>query len=200
MIEIMKRILGFRSMLLMIIALSLLAYNIDLARAEQSIYKPTFSPELIYAGVPTKVRIAIRTGYDTKLIPSSVNLIQIKPNGSKIVISRMYDDATNGDLAANDGIYTVVLDFNEANSSTLTFQVSAAVQGAVASSPFGSLHLGSKAFPDLEVIWRQYVACLVKKDLEQALVLHDGFCKEALQESVHRCGHGYCRKRFRILS
>jgi hypothetical protein len=142
---------------------------VSVAQADRSFTVPTFTPDVVYTGIPTKVRVAVTVGYDPKLLPASINLLQVKTAGS-VVLARMYDDGTHGDITVNDERYTVEITINEPNTTELIFRVSAAYKGEmrrVLSDPFT---LKVLQFPDLEGIWNRFVTCMVNKDLDGALL------------------------------
>jgi hypothetical protein len=162
---------GFRVLLILLcFCLFKISFcGMDAVQAEQRIYEPSFAPDIIYTGMPTQVRVSICIVNDPKLLTSSVNLIRINPNGSKTVLARMYDDGAHGDVMANDEMYTALVELNEHDPAVLQFQVSAAYKGQLRRVLSEVFTLEVKSFPNLEGNWRQFVACLVNKDLEGAL-------------------------------
>ncbi len=65
------------------------------------------------------------------VIPSSVNLQKIDAQGRATIIGTLRDDGTEGDATANDRLFTLRFSVFEQNPLTLTYRVSAAVQGKV---------------------------------------------------------------------
>ena len=66
-----------------------------------------------------------------EVIPSSVNLQKIDAQGRATIIGTLRDDGTEGDATANDRLFTLRFSVFEQNPLTLTYRVSAAVQGKV---------------------------------------------------------------------
>lgn len=69
---------------------------------------------------------------DPDLIKSSVNLLEIPASGQAIIVGQLNDNGVNGDLTANDGIYTTTVNLSSFPVGTVTFRLSAAFAGALA--------------------------------------------------------------------
>lgn len=139
------------------------------ARAAQALNYPTLTPPVVYAGVAAQVRVCIRAEYDPALVASSVNLLRVRPDGGKAVVSRMYDDGSHGDIHANDGTFTVLLEVAEPNPAVLTFQVSAGYRGQARRVLSDVFSLEVHAVPNFEEIWNGFVDRLVNRDLDGAM-------------------------------
>jgi hypothetical protein len=139
------------------------------AEAAQNVYGLRCNPGTIFTGVPTRLRVTVQISYDPNLVSSSVNLLRIKPDGSSVVVSQMYDDGTHGDALKDDGGYTTKIEVNEPNPGTLRFQVSAGYKGQARRVLSNTFTLQVQPYPNLEEIWNQFVAKLVSKDMEGAL-------------------------------
>jgi len=139
------------------------------ARAAQALNYPTLTPPVVYAGVAAQVRVCIRAEYDPALVASSVNLLRVRPDGGKTVVSRMYDDGSHGDIHANDGTFTVLLEVAEPNPAVLTFQVSAGYRGQARRVLSDVFSLEVHAVPNFEEIWNGFVDRLVNRDLDGAM-------------------------------
>jgi len=63
---------------------------------------------------------------DPTLIRESVNLLRIDATGKATIVGNMHDDGKNGDVKANDNIFTLQTNLNEATAGGVMFQVSAA--------------------------------------------------------------------------
>ena len=89
----------------------------------------TVSPSPIPAQTPTPVTVTAQIT-DPTVISGSVNLTEL--NGAAAnptVLGQLHDDGRNGDLAANDGIYTLVYTFTQPTTTPFQLQVSAAFKG-----------------------------------------------------------------------
>jgi hypothetical protein len=64
------------------------------------------------------------------LIKTGVRLIK-DVGGVMTVIGTMYDDGTHGDAVANDNKFTLTLNVNAPNPTTLNYRASAAYSGVV---------------------------------------------------------------------
>ena len=92
---------------------------------------------MVYTGIPTNVRVVITIGDDPKLIPASVNLIQVKTAERRA--GQDVRRRTHGDITADNGIYTTEITVNEPKPTELIFRVSVAYKGElrrVLSDPF----------------------------------------------------------------
>ncbi|OPY04935.1 MAG: hypothetical protein A4E67_02162 [Syntrophaceae bacterium PtaB.Bin038] len=138
-------------------------------RATQALHNPTVTPAAVYAGIATRVRVCIRAAYDPALVASSVNLLRVRADGGKSVVSRMYDDGTHGDILANDGTFTALLDLEEPSPTVLGFQVSAGYRGQARRVLSEVFSLEVRAVPNLEETWNRFVTCLVNRDLDGAM-------------------------------
>ena len=148
---------------------------VGVAQAAQAVYGPTCNPEMIFTGISTTALVTVQISYDPNLVSSSVNLLRVKPDGSSLVVSRMYDDGTHGDAIRDDGSYSTVIDLNEPYPGTVKFRVSAGYKGQARRVLSDSFTLEVQPYPNLEQIWNQFVAKLVSKDMDGALLyMRDG--------------------------
>ncbi len=164
---------GIIALLLLLGAITTLPFAgpwVGVAHAAQAIYGLRSNPEMIFTGISTKVRITVQISYDTNLVSSSVNLLRVKPDGSSLVVSRMYDDGTHGDAIKDDGSYSTVIDLNELDPGTVKFRVSGGYKGQARRVLSDIFTLEVQPYPNLEQIWNQFVAKLVNKDMEGALL------------------------------
>jgi hypothetical protein len=143
---------------------------VGVAQAAQAVYGPTCNPEMIFTGIPTTALVTVQISYDPNLVSSSVNLLRVKPDGSNVVVSRMYDDGTHGDAIKDDGSYSTVIDLNEPYPGTVKFRVSAGYKGQARRVLSDIFTLEVQPYPNLEQIWNQFVAKLVNKDMDGALL------------------------------
>jgi hypothetical protein len=68
---------------------------------------------------------------DPQAVPVSVNLQRASADGTYTNVSRLYDDGTNGDAKAGDGVYSVSMTISEKATGVIVFRVSAAVRGSL---------------------------------------------------------------------
>jgi hypothetical protein len=67
------------------------------------------TPAYITINVPTAVTVTAQIA-DPTLIPTSVNLLRLGANGTQsTILGVMHDDGLGGDVAANDGIFSLVI-------------------------------------------------------------------------------------------
>jgi PKD repeat protein/flagellar hook assembly protein FlgD len=86
------------------------------------------TPAAVLANTPTVVTFQATIPADANLLPTSPNLLRLN-GGTAVNLGRMYDDGTNGDAVAGDGVYTRQATLNEAVPTTLSFRVSVAYKG-----------------------------------------------------------------------
>jgi hypothetical protein len=96
--------------------------------AARAIGRPSVTPGIIRAGAPTRVLVTAHIDHPA-LIPASVNLIRLNPNGSPTIIGHLRDDETDGDTTARDRVYRGQIDFNESTPRQIQLQVSVAIRG-----------------------------------------------------------------------
>ena len=87
------------------------------------------SPNIIPSNASTAITITARIT-DSTLIPNSVNLLQVGPQGSTTILGQLRDDGSEGDAVAGDHIYTIVHSF-AIPTGQIQLQVSAAFAGAL---------------------------------------------------------------------
>jgi len=95
------------------------------------------SPSLITVGTATPVLFTVQIT-DIRLIPDSVNLLRVNPNGTATTLGTMRDSGTNADEKAGDKIFSLRLNLTEANAGNIRFQASGAFRGVlrrIVSSP-----------------------------------------------------------------
>ncbi len=100
------------------------------SNASHQIGTMSISPPSIVAGSSQPVTITAQIS-DPDLIASSVELLQVVPNGQPLIIGQLNDNGQNGDVAANDGIFTVSIPFSSLPSGVTMFRVSAAFRGSL---------------------------------------------------------------------
>src|SRR5437016_3941497 len=75
--------------------------------AQSAVGTPTAMPPAIPIGTQTLVTVTASIP-DPSLIPDSVNLLRINPNGvTPTILGSLHDDGKNGDLLAGDQLYTI---------------------------------------------------------------------------------------------
>ena len=93
----------------------------------------SIDPAAIYPRSSTNVTISTlitADGYD--VIKESVNVLRVDSSGRTLsILGRLNDDGQNGDSIAGDGIYTVIISFNENSPGTIYLRVSAAFRGTL---------------------------------------------------------------------
>ena len=95
--------------------------------AVQQINGVSITPDLIFTDKPYEVTVKASVVYDPDLITTSVNLVRVDDSGNAIgVLTRLYDDGTNGDEKAGDNIFTTVIVISNSNPATLKYKVSVA--------------------------------------------------------------------------
>lgn len=106
--------------------------------AVQRIDAVSVEPGLVFTGRTTLVLITARVAFDVNLIPSSVKLIQVDEDGTPLfVLTRLFDDATEGDQVAGDNIFTAVHEFRFPRPQEIHLQVSASYRNGTSSPPHG---------------------------------------------------------------
>jgi hypothetical protein len=94
-----------------------------------SVGPPVVSPSIITVNIPTVVTV-MATITDPTLIAGSANLLRLGATGTQpTILGAMHDDGLNGDAAANDGIYTFQVPFNETVAGQIQLEISAAFKG-----------------------------------------------------------------------
>ena len=87
-------------------------------------------PTTMSAGVGTAITVTAAIS-DPNVIAASVNLQQLDSAGRATVLASMYDDGTNGDVTAGDGIFTIQTNVFQPNPGSLTLRVSAGFKGSL---------------------------------------------------------------------
>lgn len=88
------------------------------------------TPMTAVIGTSTQVTVTASIT-DTLLIPGSVNLLQLNPDGSVTILGALHDDGLNGDAFGGDKLFTLVIDMNMASAGEVELQVSAAFKGVL---------------------------------------------------------------------
>jgi len=145
------------------------SFQADAADIPLKVYRVSFAPEVIYAGIPMDVTISLSINTEPTLIPESVNLIRTNPDNTKKVVTRLYDDGTHGDATPANGIFTNNVPLNEPQPTTLKFQFSVGYKGELKRRLSDVYTLEVRANPNFEGIWKQMTEKLANKDLEGAL-------------------------------
>ena len=95
--------------------------------AVQQINGVSMTPDLIFTDKPYEITVKASVAYDPNLITTSVNLVRLDDSGKAIgVLTRLYDDGTNGDEKAGDNIFTTVIAISNSQPATLKYKVSVA--------------------------------------------------------------------------
>ena len=90
----------------------------------------TAQPNSVFVNSSTSVMFVADIQPNPKLMKTSVRLLK-EVGGLMTVAGTMYDDATHGDVVANDNKFTLRLNVNEPNPTTLNYRASAAYSGVV---------------------------------------------------------------------
>jgi len=89
---------------------------------------PGASPSLITMNTPTMVTVTVQISPTP--IANGVNLLRLAATGTQpTILGVMHDDGLNGDAVANNGIYTLLVPFNEGAAGQIQLEVSAAFSG-----------------------------------------------------------------------
>ena len=86
------------------------------------------SPMTAIIGTPTQVTVTASIS-DPSLIPGSINLLQVDPNGTTRVLGILHDDGLNGDATAGDLDFALVVTLTSPSAAQIQLQVSAAFRG-----------------------------------------------------------------------
>ena len=119
------------------LVLALACFALGCARsalAALSIGPPTPVPASFSTGAATPVVVTSQffpAPGDPAILPQGVNLLRVNASGDPTVLGVMHDDGMTGDTVAGDGIYTLVVTFNEQDEGTIQLQVSAPQRGVV---------------------------------------------------------------------
>jgi hypothetical protein len=91
---------------------------------------PSTMPSLITVNTPTVVTLTVRISPTP--IANGVNLLRLGATGTTpTILGVMHDDGLNGDGVANDGIYTIRVQFNEADVGQIQLEASVAFAGSL---------------------------------------------------------------------
>src|SRR5262245_33179446 len=71
----------------------------------------------------TEVRVAAVVANAAEIFSGAFNLERLNPNGTVQVLGQLKDDGTKGDVTAGDGKYTVIQNFNEAQTGQVLLRV-----------------------------------------------------------------------------
>ena len=113
-----------------LLAIAVLAAVTGTARAEFNSVSAT--PNVIFSGVSTPVTFVANIPVNSRLIRSSVQLLQQTGTGALAAAGSMRDDGLGGDATANDNQFTAVINLSAPTPGTaLTFRASAAYTGTI---------------------------------------------------------------------
>jgi hypothetical protein len=96
----------------------------------QTIASPTISPSSAPVGVGSNVTVTARIT-DPTLVPASVKLQLVDALGRATVIGDLHDDGLDGDLTANDQIFSIRFIVYQEKPTTQRYRVSAAFAGRI---------------------------------------------------------------------
>ncbi len=96
--------------------------------AAPSIGVVTVTPMTAVVGSPTHVTIEASIT-DPSLIPGSINLLQLNPNGATTILGTLHDDGLGDDPVAGDLLFTLAVTLNAPSTSQIQLQISAAFKG-----------------------------------------------------------------------
>jgi len=121
------------------------------AIAAVTVSPPQANPAAIVRGNPTSVLFTTVIGGGAPLA-GGVNLLRVVVNQT-VVVAQMHDDGRDGDLAADDSVFSVWLMLNEPSDATLLFRVSAAFRGQLLRvlSPAGQLSVNSPTAESMRI-------------------------------------------------
>jgi hypothetical protein len=139
------------------------------------VYGVSFAPRVIYAAIQKEVKVSLSIDTEPALISESVNLIRINPDGTRKVVTRLYDDGTHGDATLQDGTFTNNVPLNEPQPATLKFQFSVGYKGELKRRLSNVYTLEVRPNPNFEGIWKMVTEKLSNGDLEGAL---QHFCRD----------------------
>jgi hypothetical protein len=88
------------------------------------------TPMTAIIGTPTQITVTASIS-DPTLIPASVDLLQLNPDGTTNILGTLHDDGLNGDASAGDLVFTLLVTLNAPTASQIQLQVSAAFKGTL---------------------------------------------------------------------
>ena len=97
--------------------------------AAPSVQQPVVSPSSVSVAQSTGLSVTayVKGDATNPVIASGVNLLRLDAAGKVLAtLGRMWDDGTNGDVVAGDGIFTLNVTANESVAGDIRLQVSAA--------------------------------------------------------------------------
>ena len=125
-----RRVTARRPTSLGVVAAGLLASFIQ---AAPSINAPRVQPASVTVNQATPVTASCQvntSSADPALLPGGVNLVRLTAAGAAVsVVGVMHDDGLNGDVKAEDGIYTLQFTANETAAGQFGLQCTAAFKG-----------------------------------------------------------------------
>jgi len=86
------------------------------------------TPAAAPVGTAATVRVTVRIA-DPTVVPNSLNLQRVDPQGRAVLVGDLRDDGLAGDEAVNDGTYSLQFTVLEERPGPLTYRVSAGVRG-----------------------------------------------------------------------
>ena len=86
------------------------------------------NPGVVVVNTPTDVTFTLPVS-DPSLIPTSITLLRLSPDGQRSVVGSLRDNGLAGDAVAEDSIYGARLHLNESEVGTFSFQASIAFRG-----------------------------------------------------------------------
>jgi len=122
--------------------------------AAPTVQAPTTTPSFASVGQPTVLTVTayVKGDATNPVIATGVSLLRLDATGKVLAtLGRMWDDGTNGDAVAGDGIYTRNITINEPVVGDIRLQISAAFY-KVLSRVKSSVTLVPAIVPAVEVI------------------------------------------------
>jgi hypothetical protein len=111
------------------------------------------SPSLVTVGIgpvmPATVTVVANVALNSKLIPTSVDLTQVKATGALVQVrGPMYDDGTHGDAVAGDNLFTTQISVPRISPTTLYYRATAAYTGSIlrGQSPIASITVANPSY------------------------------------------------------
>lgn len=89
------------------------------------------NPGLVVVNTPTQVKFTASLAGNSSVLPTGVNLLRLSPSGTQTVVATMRDDGAGGDTVAGDRVFTTLLNLNESQVGTFSYQASVAFRGQI---------------------------------------------------------------------
>jgi hypothetical protein len=136
--------------------------------SEPFVGQTSASPTAVHAGSRAQVQVTAHID-ELSVIPASVVLQRLNPDGKFTTLGVLHDDGLNGDASLGDRVYTLEFGVNQSSPVTLRYRVAAAFRGILRRKFSETLTVNVRANISPEQMLSMLSSELLAGDIEAAL-------------------------------